>query len=49
MATVSRPVEGTKPGLRKVHVARHVVFFREAGDLVEVVRVLHERMEVGRV
>ena len=46
---VSRAAEGTKPGLRKVPVGRHVVFFRESAEVVEVVRVLHERMDVGRV
>ena len=45
----SRPAESTKPGLRKAQVARHVVFFRDVGEVVEVVRVLHERMDVGRV
>ena len=45
----SRPADGTKPGLRKVPVGRHVVFFRENAEVVEVVRVLHERMDVGQV
>lgn len=37
---VSRAAEGTKPGLRKAPVGRHVVFFRESAEVVEVVRVL---------
>ena len=48
-SVVSRPAEGTRPGLRKVPVGRHVVFFRESAEAVEVVRVLHERMDVGQV
>lgn len=28
-----------------VHAPVHVVFFRSVGDIVEIVRVLHERME----
>ena len=47
--TVSRSADGVRPGLRKVVVGRHVVFFRESAEVVEVVRVLHERMDVGRV
>jgi toxin ParE1/3/4 len=45
----SRPADEVRAGLRKVQVARHVVFFRESADAVEVVRVLHERMDVGQV
>ena len=48
-SALSRPVDDLRPGIRKVAVGRHVVFFRESADAVEVVRVLHERMDVGRV
>ena len=46
--TVSRSAGDVRPGLRKVVVGRHVVYFRESADVVAVVRVLHERMDVGR-
>lgn len=46
---VSRSADQVQSGLRKVPVGRHVVFFRETEERVEVVRVLHERMDVGRV
>ena len=45
----SRPADELRPDLRKVPVGRHVVFFREGAEAVEVVRVLHERMDVGWV
>lgn len=48
-SVVSRAVDEVKPGLRRVAVGRHVVFFRETERAVGVVRVLHGRMDVGRV
>lgn len=42
----SRPVE-IRPGYRKAAYGVHVVFFRESATSVEVVRVLHQRMDVG--
>jgi toxin ParE1/3/4 len=47
--TVSRRADEVSPGLRRVEVGRHVVFFREDDVAVTVVRVLHQRMDVGRV
>ena len=41
--------QGVRTGYRKVQIARHVAFLRESAEVVEVVRVLHERMDVGRV
>ena len=45
----SRPADELRPDLRKVPVGRHVMFFREVAEVIEVVRVLHERMDVGQV
>jgi plasmid stabilization system protein ParE len=36
-------------GLRRALAGSHVVFFREDAEAVTVVRVLHQRMDVGRV
>ena len=40
-----RPV-AERPGYLRCAVGAHVVFFREAEDRVEVIRVLHQRMDV---
>jgi toxin ParE1/3/4 len=32
------------PGLRRIPEGSHVVYFREVGGEVEILRVLHERM-----
>ena len=45
----SRPADTVRQGYSKILVGRHVVFFLERAEVVEVVRVLHERMDVGRV
>jgi toxin ParE1/3/4 len=43
----SRPADAIRPDMRRVSVGRHVVFFRDADERVEVVRVLHERIDFG--
>jgi len=46
--TVSRSAADVLPGCRRVTTGRHVVYFREDADAVEVIRVLHQRMDAGR-
>lgn len=46
--TASRTAEEVGPGLRRALAGSHVVFFREDATAVTVVRVLHQRMDVGR-
>ncbi len=36
------------PGYRSVRSGRHIVFYRETAERVEIVRVLHERMDLHR-
>jgi toxin ParE1/3/4 len=40
--------DGIRQGYRRARVGSHFVFFVETGDAVEVVRVLHQRMDAGR-
>ena len=49
----ARPMSGmnredVRAGYRSVKVRHHLVFYREVGDGIEIVRVLHESMDVGR-
>ena len=46
---VSRPADDIRPGYRKAAAGSHVLFFRvtDAG-LLDVVRILHQRMDIGR-
>jgi len=36
-----------RDGYRKFPSGRHVVFYRESAGGIEIVRILHERMDVG--
>lgn len=46
--TASRSADDVRKGLRRAISGRHVVFFRENGARIEVVRVVHQSMDVGR-
>ena len=41
-------IVGAREGYLQYAVMRHLVFFREVGAGVTVVRVLHQRMDPGR-
>jgi toxin ParE1/3/4 len=45
----AQSAEDVREGYRKIRVGRHVIYFRQTPDLIEVVRVLHERMDVGNL
>lgn len=44
---VSQPSD-IRQGYRKLRVSAHVIWFRERGDRIEIVRILHVRMDVDR-
>ena len=37
-----------RDGLFSVREGRHVIFFQSSGEIVSIVRVLHDRMDVAR-
>ncbi|WP_218079614.1 type II toxin-antitoxin system RelE/ParE family toxin [Anthocerotibacter panamensis] len=41
-----RPYDEIRAGYRKYHVGRHLIFYREAQDSIEIVRILHDRMDI---
>jgi toxin ParE1/3/4 len=44
---MGRDCGNISPGYRKHQVGKHLVFYRQrASDLIEIVRILHERMDV---
>ena len=43
-----RSAEDIRAGYRKAAVGSHVVFYRVRTDVVEIVRILHRSMDVGR-
>lgn len=48
-AHVGQSYEHVRPGYRKYHYGRHMVFYKEVSDgAVLIVRVLHDKMDVDR-
>lgn len=43
-----RNVDDIRPGYFKITVVSHVVFYVLSDDTVDVVRILHQRMDVSR-
>ena len=43
-----RPCDAIRKGYRKRSVGRHVIFYRTVNGGVDVVRILHEQMDVDR-
>ena len=35
-----------RKGYRKYHVGRHLIFYRLAGTQIDIIRILHDRMDV---
>ena len=38
--------DNVRPGYRKAAVGSHVMFFRMREDTVEIIRILHQRMDI---
>lgn len=38
--------DDVRSGYRKYHVGRHLIFYRQSTEGVEIVRVLHDRMDI---
>ena len=45
---IGTPRDHIKPGYRSVAAGRHLIFYREFGDAIGIVRVLHQNMDVKR-
>ena len=37
--------DDVRPGYRSFHEGRHLIFYRDAADTIEIVRILHDRMD----
>jgi toxin ParE1/3/4 len=37
-----------KPGYRKYHAGRHLIFYRQKSDHIEIIRILHDSMDIIR-
>lgn len=45
---LGKPCESIRRGYRSLQINRHVVYYRVQGQTIDIVRVLHERMEPTR-
>ena len=41
-----RSCDDIRPGYRKLPIGRHLIFYRQAEDAIEIIRILHERMDI---
>lgn len=41
-------IDAVRQGYRRYRVGSHVLFYRCVGDGVDIVRILHERMDIER-
>ncbi len=45
---IGEPCDQIREGYRKLQVNRHLIFYRRSEERVEIVRVLHQAMDLGR-
>ena len=43
---LGRACEEIRAGYRKYHVGRHLIFYRESVAGVDIIRILHDRMDI---
>jgi toxin ParE1/3/4 len=43
---VTQSAEDIRPGYRKVLVGMHVLFFKATADAIDIVRILHQQMDL---
>lgn len=43
-----RPCDDVRAGYRKFAVGAHMIFYRRADGVTDIVRILHQRMDFGR-
>lgn len=41
------PADHVRPGYRRHRNGSHLIFYRQQADMIEIVRILHERMDVA--
>jgi toxin ParE1/3/4 len=46
--TLGKPQDEFFPGLRKHHIGKHYIFYFATDDEIEVIRILHQAMDISR-
>ncbi len=47
-ASASVDISDVRRGYRKIRAGSHVIFFKLTGDGIDVIRILHQRMDFDR-
>ena len=45
---LGKPCDDIKPGYRKYYAGRHLIFYRTTQSNVQIVRILHDSMDIER-
>jgi toxin ParE1/3/4 len=43
-----RAVDDVRRGYFRYAVGSHLIFYRRSGHMIDIIRILHQRMDVGR-
>lgn len=43
---MGRTCDDIRDGYRKYHIGRHLIFYRQANKDIEIIRILHNRMDI---
>lgn len=43
---ISQPASDVRSGYRRIGVGRHVLFFTEGPEVIDVIRILHQQMDI---
>ncbi len=41
-----RACDEISPGYRQYHIGRHLIFYRETDEYIDIIRILHDRMDI---
>ncbi len=44
---LGRPFDAVRAGYRRHRAGAHLILYRETPDAIDIVRILHERMDIG--
>lgn len=44
---LGRPYDEVRAGYRRHHAGSHLILYRETSDVIDIVRVLYEKMDIG--
>lgn len=43
---IGKPCDDIRPGYRKYHYGRHLIFYKQSSECIDIVRILHDQMDI---